>query len=136
MPRLVDPEDQGRRRRELNRDNQRRRRRQARADALALQREEREQRLNSPEEIEKQEKMEQLLREEFTDEEVTSLNEIPRLGSIILLAVILGQKSTLSETIPIFAANRHFQEIREKLENSYNWNHENGDHFIQHHDQR
>ena len=47
MPRLANPEDQGRRRRELNRDNHRRRRRKARQDALALQRGQREERLNS-----------------------------------------------------------------------------------------
>ena len=47
MPRLANPEDQGRRRREQNRDNQRRRRRKAQQDALALQRGQREERLNS-----------------------------------------------------------------------------------------
>jgi hypothetical protein len=47
MPRLANPEDQGRRRREQNRDNQRRQRRKARQDALALQRGQPEERLNS-----------------------------------------------------------------------------------------
>jgi hypothetical protein len=47
MPRLANPEDQGRRRREQNRDNHRRRRRKARQDALALQRGQPEERLNS-----------------------------------------------------------------------------------------
>ena len=47
MPRLANPEDQGRRRREQNRDNQRRRRRKARQEALALQRGQPEERLNS-----------------------------------------------------------------------------------------
>jgi hypothetical protein len=136
MPRLADPEDQGRRRREQNRDNHRRRQRQARQDALALQRERREEALNAPEEVEKMEKMEQLLRAEFQDEEVTELSEIPRISAVIILGVILGQTSVLSEKIAISNARRYFRLIREKLENGFNWNNEDGAHFVPHHDQR
>lgn len=130
-------DDQGRVNRERARNRGRRdRHNENRREARALAREARENRLNLPAAEEAQDAMERELREEYSDQDVTDLNDSPRLASVILLAVILGQRSALSETCQLHAANRYLRDIREKLENGFEWNDELGDHFQLHHDQR
>ena len=130
-------DDQGRAHRENMRDNyQRGRNAQRMRNARALQREAREERERADAALENRDEYVQVLHTIYKDQMVSDLSEIPRLGAVISLAVIKGERSVLSDTCALTAANALIRDIREIIDPGHVWSNETGDDFVNHHDNR
>ena len=134
---VVNDDDQGRQHRENMRDNyQRARNAQRMRTARAVQREAREERERAEAALERREEYDKQLYTIFQDDQVSALSEIPRLGAVISLAVILGERSVLSDTCALNAANELIRDIRENIDPGHVWNDQTGEVFQNHHDNR
>jgi hypothetical protein len=130
-------DDQGRHHREYRRDNFRRGRdAQRMRNARALQREAREERERAEAALENRDEYTMVLHTIFKDQMVSDLSEVPRLGAVISLAVIKGERSVLSDTCALTAANALIRDIREMIDPGHVWSNETGDDFVNHHDNR
>jgi hypothetical protein len=130
-------DDQGREHRENMRDNYRRGiNAQRMRNARALQREAREERERAEAALENRDEYVQVLHTIYKDQVVSDLSEIPRLGAVISLAVIKGERSVLSDTCALTAANALIRDIREMIDPGHVWSNETGDDFVNHHDNR
>ena len=130
-------DDQGRHFREHRRDNfQRARNAQRMRTARALQREAREERERAEAALEHREEYEQTLHIVYKDQTVSDLSDVPRLGAVISLAAILGERSVLTDTCALNAANEHIREIREIIDPGHVWNNQTSDSFQNYHDNR
>lgn len=130
-------DDQGREHRENMRDNYRRGiNAQRMRNARALQREAREERERADAALENRDEYTMVLHTIYKDQMVSDLSEIPRLGAVISLAVIKGERSVLSDTCALTAANALIRDIREMIDPGHVWSNETGDDFVNHHDNR
>jgi hypothetical protein len=130
-------DDQGRAHRENMRDNyQRGRNAQRMRNARALQREAREERERAEAALENRDEYTMVLHTIYKDQMVSDLSEVPRLGAVISLAVIKGERSVLSDTCALTAANALIRDIREMIDPGHVWSNVTGDDFVNHHDNR
>ena len=130
-------DDGGRVNRERGRNNFRREANRLRMqNARAIQRAAREERERAEAALERREEYERTLYTIFKDQTVSDLSEIPRIASVIILAVIIGENSVLGDTCALHAANAMFKDIRQIIDNGHVWNDQLGESFQNHHDQR
>jgi hypothetical protein len=130
-------DDQGRRNRERARDRNRASRNASRMrTARAVAREAREERERAEAALENREEYTKNIYNIFKDQQVADLSDVPRLGSVITLAVMIGERSQISDTCALYAANQLIKDIRESVDPGHVWNDQLGDSFVNHHDQR
>lgn len=130
-------DDQGRRNRDRARDrNRNARSAQRMRTARAIQREQREEQQRAEAALERREEYTQNIYNLFQDKQVSDLSDVPRLASVITLAVMIGERSLIGDTCALYAANQLIKEIRESVEPGHVWNDQLGDAFINHHDPR
>jgi len=134
---MVVEDDQGRRNREnVAARHRRNTNAQRMREARAIQRREREERDRARAALENREENERQIRAEYKDQEVTDLKDLPRLGSVITLAIIIGSRTTLGDTMALNAANLMLREARELFDPEHVWNNQIGNHFQNYHDHR